>query len=452
MNYRILKFIIIAFCLLTQGSLIFGQIENKNIEIQFEELKKDGRNYVFLNLLKESDLSIVKNIPSETNNFILYKVVISNFHSMYENFINKEISEEKFLYYIDNIGVDSSYINKIRIPQSFFYVYVGIDLKEQKKYVAIDTNMDNNLRNDSLYTFNLSDYSKYNLQENPLDVKTKLQFSYEIENIKKSSSIPLALFPFYSDKRKEDYSNITDYYLDIGLFGNTTKEASLNIQGKPYKIIAYKENQSDFLPWILNKKSHFDIYDNNGSRLYNHLSIEDTIIIADKKIKLETVNKNKLVITEIDNFSIMDSNIYVHSLNNNDQITLQNEIQDKYVFIDFWGSWCNPCLHSIPLIKQLYEKTKHRKDVLILGIALENEKDINTLKNIILEKQILYPNYYAYTQDVKSINYPHAAFQVTQFPTYLILDKKSNVIHKITNSNNTEKAISLFIELIESNY
>ncbi|WP_286833652.1 MULTISPECIES: TlpA family protein disulfide reductase [unclassified Proteiniphilum] len=440
----------IIFCLYTIQSFLFGQTRDKKLIISFEE-SNYGRNYSFLYPTKETKPFTVKNIPHITDDYIIYKVKISFLQENYNKYKNKEVSKEKFLSYIANIGVDSSYMDKIRIPQSFFYVYVGIDLENQKKYVVIDTNIDNNFGNDSLYTFNLVDYSKYNLQENPLDVNTKLRFTYNIGNIEKNTNIQLALFPFYNDKKKEEYPNITDYYLDIGLFANKTKEAKLNIQDKSYKIIAYKKMQTDLLPWHLNEKSHFDIYDNNEKYLYHHLTLGDTIVIADKMLQLEYINENNLIVNEIEDYSIMKSDIYIHSLSDNEQITLQSVIESKYVFIDFWGSWCNPCIHSIPLLKKLHEKIKHREDVLILGIAAENRKDINTLKKIIADKHILYLNYCVYTQNLKSRYYPHTVFQITEFPTYVLLDKKSNVIHKITNSKNTEMAISLFLKLIGTN-
>lgn len=450
MNSFFYKFVLVIFYFSIVQSFIFGQVHNQKLVISFEE-NKNGRNYIFLSLAKEPNLSIVKNIPSITDKYVIYKVKISFFQENYFKFKNEKVSKEKITTYIENIGLDSVNIDNIQIPQDYFFVYVGIDLKNQKKYVTIDTNIDNNFENDSLYTFNLDDYSNYNLQDNPLDVKTKLQFTYVLENEKKSKSIQLALFPFYSDKEEKHYTNITDFYLDIGLFANNSKDASFKIQGKTYKIIASKNLSFDLLPWHLNKKTHFDIYDNNGAYLYSRLTLGDTIIIADKKIQLESVNKNNLIITEIENYSILNSAIYIHSLHDNRQISLTDVMRDKYVFIDFWGSWCNPCIHSIPILKQFYEKIKQRKDVLVLGVALENKKDINTLKNIIRDKQIPYPNYYVCTHDLKSVNYPYTAFQITQFPTYLLFDKKSNVIYKITNSKNTEKAISLFLELIESN-
>ena len=47
---------------------------------------------------------------------------------------------------------------------------------------------------------------------------------------------------------------------------------------------------------------------------------------------------------------------------------------DKYIVLDFWGSWCGPCLHGMPEMKRYYDKYKNRLE--IIGIACrDNEAD-----------------------------------------------------------------------------
>ena len=166
------------------------------------------------------------------------------------------------------------------------------------------------------------------------------------------------------------------------------------------------------------------------------------------------VDGNKLLLQEVVDLKISQGvnnsfpDVYVHSLQDNQLVKVQDLIHDKYAFIDFWGSWCQPCIHSIPLIKQLWEKVKGRRDVSVLGIALEKAGQADKLKAVIKDKQIPYDNYVVYRNEEKQVSSPHLIWQVYGFPTYLILDKKGKVVFKISNSMNTEKAISTFLELI----
>lgn len=47
--------------------------------------------------------------------------------------------------------------------------------------------------------------------------------------------------------------------------------------------------------------------------------------------------------------------------------------KSEYLYIDFWASWCGPCIAEMPRLKELYEKYKDR-GFNILGISLDSSK------------------------------------------------------------------------------
>lgn len=48
--------------------------------------------------------------------------------------------------------------------------------------------------------------------------------------------------------------------------------------------------------------------------------------------------------------------------------------QNKYVLIDFWASWCAPCLREMPNVVKLYEECKD-SNFEIVGVSLDKDKD-----------------------------------------------------------------------------
>lgn len=44
------------------------------------------------------------------------------------------------------------------------------------------------------------------------------------------------------------------------------------------------------------------------------------------------------------------------------------DYQGRWVVVNFWATWCPPCLEEIPDLISLYE---NRKDVMVIGVAME---------------------------------------------------------------------------------
>jgi thiol-disulfide isomerase/thioredoxin len=58
-------------------------------------------------------------------------------------------------------------------------------------------------------------------------------------------------------------------------------------------------------------------------------------------------------------FSFADTSGKIHSL---------SDYRGKWVLINFWATWCPPCLEEIPDLVSLYES---RKDVIVIGIVMD---------------------------------------------------------------------------------
>ncbi|MBQ1221427.1 MAG: AhpC/TSA family protein [Alistipes sp.] len=58
-------------------------------------------------------------------------------------------------------------------------------------------------------------------------------------------------------------------------------------------------------------------------------------------------------------------------------VTLKSVIENpanKYVLVDFWASWCSPCMAEVPALKAAYDEF-HKKGFEIFGVSLDNRKE-----------------------------------------------------------------------------
>lgn len=88
-----------------------------------------------------------------------------------------------------------------------------------------------------------------------------------------------------------------------------------------------------------------------------------------------------------------------------------SSFRGKYILLDFWGSWCLPCLKALPKLKEFYEKNKNK--VVVIGIGChENEKRWRKAveKNRLTWHNALAPKDHKILEDYLITNYPTQIF------------------------------------------
>jgi len=97
------------------------------------------------------------------------------------------------------------------------------------------------------------------------------------------------------------------------------------------------------------------------------------------------------------------------------------KLKGKVVLVDFWATWCGPCVGEVPNVKKTYDQF-HDKGFEIVGISLDKEKD--SLTNFVAEHKMEWPQYFdgLYWQNKYA-----RRFGIESIPTMWLIDKKGNL-------------------------
>ena len=104
-----------------------------------------------------------------------------------------------------------------------------------------------------------------------------------------------------------------------------------------------------------------------------------------------------------------------------------SDYRGKYVLLDFWASWCGPCLREMPHMKQLYNDTKAQQDkFVIISFSLDNkEKDWKKA----IETHGINLKGWVHGSDLLGWSSPSAKFMgVTGIPQMILIDPEGKAI------------------------
>jgi len=213
-------------------------------------------------------------------------------------------------------------------------------------------------------------------------------------------------------------------YKDIG--SNYSDEASMRVQ---YQLDSLA---IDFMGQVLQKYTIAEDIDGLaliiddlagliGTRNHPELIQELYSLLPDslqngysgKRIKLYLDQTYKINIGQNIDFNFKDISGQYHSL---------KEYSGKFVLLEFWASWCGPCMMQIPFLKTIHAQQSNKIE--IISISIDN--DLQKWREKVAELNIEWINIHYNQDEINLEDY----FYIRGVPYNILLSQEGRIIRK----------------------
>ncbi|MBQ4822667.1 TlpA disulfide reductase family protein [Aquimarina sp. MMG016] len=328
------------------------------------------------------------------------------------------------------------------ISPNKIYAYSGYE--NGKYFLAYDLNFNKDLSDDQKHYFDRQ-FGKWKMSINyGKDVKyDTLDYSEYKENKIRNSSLVYKVIPNNGTIRKPDDSMYTDLVIIMQAYDHwwngvfTLEEKDYKISANPGPLgvsFAVAKQNEDFLTY-----SDYNFVETK---------LKDTVQIADSYFSIDSITSDFSELffkdlkikekphgyTEGDNIKDLKFNdLKYQSTSFSKQIS-----QKEYLLIDFWGTWCAPCLKLNPEVIKLNNDYSDRLSILSFaydderGEVFEHIKEYQMKWNHVFLQRDLKGGLEKYPKILKDL-------KIDAFPTFILLDKDLNILVRGTGVEALEK-------------
>ena len=223
--------------------------------------------------------------------------------------------------------------------------------------------------------------------------------------------VHVAMYRFdKADPRRAELKNVLLYYRDY------VTEGEVTINGKSYKVLLNDERASgDFRGVELDaeggeqrKDSGVEmLIDVNGNGTFDdrgeNFDVRAPFNIGGTSYKIADMNRTgtsfRIVKSDVEVAEIptppdhsVGQTITAFEAKTTDGKTLRfpGDYKGKVVLLDFWATWCGPCMHEMPNVVKAYAE-QHENGFEVLGVSLDSEQTLGKMPEVMEKASMTWP-------------------------------------------------------------
>ena len=412
-----------------------SQSEKQTVRIK-TELKAGKMGYpsswgfaYFKNQADASLLEILENlsgIPKDWNEYYRKEILFQRNQFIFQNYKQGRISDSTFTKLLEEKGMDTIIDKYSTTPIACFSTMIYRARDNGKVEYMVDTDADGDFSDEEV--FKPLKGAAVKRMESTIKEVPYIQYELFVNNSVVRDSIPFMTFFNESEKHGKYLSYTFPIYAE-GSFGEETFFVSPSkVDFSRFTVITRRQlnSRSNTREWEKAKKGDRVNYFSDWYEI-------DYFDRASMELVLERVNTATDSISPTVGFYAPDFEFEV--MNSGNELKL-SDLKGKYVLLDFWGTWCGPCVKGIPDLVKLHEEFK-KKQFEIVSIAVKSERQ--AFDELIEEHGMNW----LHAWQANSRGGMVQLYNINAFPTFILIDPEGKIVSK---TNDTDKLKELIVK------
>lgn len=283
---------------------------------------------------------------------------------------------------------------------------------------------DNKLRWKELELFNFSEFTKEEIEETKLNI-VKLQ--WQIPGYKELGENQYADLLFFSEGPQSTSRFVNEKGWQTANFKKSPLLSAhiwdaFGDTKKAVDLLANWVRQGNADQFIKDKLAFF--YNKLPDNTYSYERFEEDLLRELQNEKLKDKSKYEV------NFAAPDFRL--KNLKG-ESVTLE-VLKGKVVVLDFWATWCKPCLAAFPAMQSVKDRYRDNPNVIFLFVNTMERKKDETVRRDQISKLLKDRNlsFNVLIDEESKSGYEMASkYQVSGLPTQFILDQNAQVKYKL---------------------
>jgi len=429
-------------------SVIACKKESKELYIKLIDQKgygsfKPGNSIVF----PSQDSIFYSGVPNEIDEFVVRKLIADKNQKLYNDYKSGLIDKNDFIELVRDRKIDTLDLTDKEIDNEIL-ILIGTNRKSGK-VIIVDSDNDDNFENEKVleYPYPLTINQQDSIQPLLEDVIVNYDVFLKDKIVEKSIVIKpspyrggLGISLSAKNPIEQNYflfASIPQHKKGKALINN--KEYTIEISNG-FTTPIYNSNNARI--FIYGERQN-DILERNNFMTYN---IGDVFNADGKDYTIKKISKlgNQLTLEYLKDNDKPKGNIVGYYPLDFEAKTIDNTnlkletYKGSYVLIDFWGTWCAPCIKALPELKEVNNQLSKSYDFKLISVAFDS--NIEEVKSFTKKHEMNWEHVFVDNTQYND-NSIVAKFDINSFPSTILIDPSG----KIVSRNETFEAIKKIV-------